>query len=202
MIDTKKVDLNLVYEDEISGLILRKILTSFSDKFNINNEFGKTGNGYIRKNIKNFNYASKVTPFLVLTDLDMHECPIQLIEKWLDFKKDENLIFRIAVREIESWVIADAEGIAEYFKIDKTRIPKNPDQIIDSKQTLINLAKLSKSKTIKSGIVPRNGSTSKQGIQYNILIGKFIRDFWKLERAKTRSESLQRATNALTNFTP
>jgi len=50
---------------------------------------------------KNWNAAAAAgTPILLLTDLDQHPCPLGLIEGWLDVEPHANLIFRVAVREL------------------------------------------------------------------------------------------------------
>ncbi|MDF2210039.1 hypothetical protein L1F28_15070 [Arthrospira platensis NCB002] len=42
--------------------------------------------------------------YLVLTDLDKSECPLAIINEWLKSQpKHPNLLFRVAVKEVESW---------------------------------------------------------------------------------------------------
>lgn len=56
--------------------------------------------------MKGFNFAARLTPFLVLADLDRIECAPKLIRDWLPVEKHPNPVFRVAVREVESWVQA------------------------------------------------------------------------------------------------
>ena len=43
------------------------------------------------------------------------------------------MIFRIAVREVESWIIADKEGIAEFLNVAVANFTDLPDNISDPK---------------------------------------------------------------------
>lgn len=191
--------INVVYEDAISEFVILKILNSFNGKFTHNESFGGRGNGYIKKNLPGFNQASQTTPFLVLTDLDRIECPIILLKDWMKFDKHPNLIFRIAVREIESWLIADQKGFSKFLGISEINIDKNPDQLSDPKNTLVNLVKKSRKRTIKEDIIPIN-SNAMIGPNYNEQLINYVENYWSLSRAIINSESLKRTIKRLDNF--
>jgi len=53
------------------------------------------GFGYLKKMINGFNNAAKTAPVLVLTDLDMSECPPTLIQNWLKVRKHHNPPYNI-----------------------------------------------------------------------------------------------------------
>ena len=154
----------------------------------------------IKKGIAGFNAASVYTPFFVLTDLDNHECPIELMNNWLPPEgRNQNLIFRIAVREIESWILSDREGFASFIDISIQNIPRNPDLEPDAKQTLINLVKKSRRRRIKEDIIPRNEYVA-QGPNYNDRLMEYVLETWDINRAGQNSDRLKRAINHLNKF--
>ncbi len=193
------IGINLVFEDAVSGFLMTKILAEFGDKFYVGTSYSEGGFGYIRSNISGFNQAAVVTPFFVLTDLDRYECPQFLREEWLTVPAKPNLIFRVAVREVEAWILADAEGLSEFIGVNKVNFPSNPDVEIDPKVTLINLVKRSRNRRIKDDIVPKN-EYAKIGPNYNERLMTFIGEKWDISRAISRSQSLKRAYDCLDRF--
>jgi hypothetical protein len=193
------ISINLVFEDAISEFIMMKLLDSFKDKFRYGISYSANGFGYIKSNINGFNQASIAVPFFVLTDLDNHSCPPELINDWLNSAINSNLIFRIAVREVESWLLADIEGFSSFTGVAQVNFPINPELEDDPKQVLINLVRRSRNRSIREDIVPINNN-ARIGPNYNERLMEFVSDFWSLERAISRSESLSRACNRLNEF--
>jgi len=194
--------INLAIEDSLSESLLKKIIGFFSCSFIIGTCYIRSGKGYLKKNIRGFNNAAKGTPFLLLTDLDSAECPPLLIKEWLPYPKNKNLIFRVAVHEIESWLMAHRESFAKFLGIKKTKIPEKVDAIPDPKQFLINLARHSKYREIRDAIVPRPGSSAKYGSDYNGKLIYFVQNHWDVKEAIKYSPSLNRAFNAIKTFKP
>ncbi|TAF94891.1 MAG: hypothetical protein EAZ14_12175 [Runella slithyformis] len=196
------ITLNLVFEDVLSEFVMYKMVEHFRPKYRIGNSYSDRGFGYIKKGISGFNAASVYTPFFVLTDLDKHECPVALMNKWLPTEnRNQNLIFRIAVREIESWILSDREGFASFIGISIENIPTKPDLEADAKQTLINLVRKSRKRRIKEDIVPRSEYAA-VGPNYNDRLMEYILENWDIGRATQNSDSLKRAINHLNKFQP
>lgn len=194
------ITLNLVFEDELSEFVMQKIIAQFGSKYRVGYSYSGGGFGYIKKGIAGFNAASVYTPFFVLTDLDNHECPIELMNNWLPPEgRNQNLIFRIAVREIESWILSDREGFASFIDISIQNIPRKPDLEPDAKRTLINLVKKSRRRRIKEDIIPRNEYVA-QGPNYNDRLMEYVLETWDINRAVQNSDSLKRAINHLNKF--
>ncbi|MGH8244991.1 MAG: hypothetical protein ACREUU_01005, partial [Gammaproteobacteria bacterium] len=107
------------------------------------------GSGYLRKTIRGWNRAAQGVPFVVLTDLDQHECPAALLGAWLPEPRHANLVFRIAVREVEAWLLADVENLASFLKVRSSAIPRNPDAVLDPKGALIGAARRSRSAEVR-----------------------------------------------------
>jgi hypothetical protein len=202
-----EIPINLAYEDIVSLEILLRLLKSPSvasseRRFSVGVLFHGRGYGYLKKNISGFNKASKGMPFLILTDLDDTECTPKLIQEWLPEAKNHNRIFRIAVREVESWILADGNGFAKFLGISRDKLSKNPDELNNPKAHLINLTRASRKRDLREDIVPRAGSTAKQGPAYNERLGSFVRGYWSPSRARKHSASLDKALRALESFIP
>jgi len=141
-------------------------------------------------------------PHIVLTDLDMGECAPTLLNEWLLVPAHHNLLFRVAVREVESWVLADRDRFAKFIGIRKTLVPVNADAIDDPKSCLINLTRKSRKRNLREDIVPIEGSTAKQGPDYNGRLISFVEEFWNPYEAMHNSPSLERAIKAVETFQP
>jgi hypothetical protein len=157
-----------------------------------------SGHGYgnIKRNINNYNKAAKHIPFFVLTDLDQNECAPSLINEWIDGTQSSKLLFRIAVREVESWLLADRSGISKLFDIDKALVPLSPDGLSDPKAKLISLAKKSNNRKLRLEIMPADQFTS-IGPGYNVVLCNFVNTSWNLQEARSNSPSLDKAMKAL-----
>lgn len=191
--------ISLVSEDELSENVMTRILKSFPNKYEIANTYLGHGYGYLKSKIRGFNQASVCQPFFMLTDLDLYECPLALIADWIDFNKHKNFIFRVAVREVESWLLADKEGLSRFFSLSVVNFPDSPDSLSDPKNTLINLARKSRKRHIREDIVPINSNAS-IGPNYNSCLSDFVFNHWDLQNALVRSKSLCRTWERLGQF--
>lgn len=192
--------LNLATEDRLSEVTLRRILAGFGDRFTVANAYSRGGFGYLKNRIRGFNDASAITPFLMLTDLDTSTCAPALISSWLPCAKHPNFLFRVAVREVESWLLADGSGIAKFLGVAETVIPKRPDDLPDPKRELIAIAKRSRKRDVRESIVPSIGTSAQQGPDYNGVLGQFVSHQWDPELARQRSLSLDRTIECLARF--
>lgn len=162
--------------------------------------YGLKGIGYIRKSIAKFNAAARIHPYLVLADLDSVECAPSLLKDWLPAPREPKLILRIAVCEIESWVMADRAGFARFLGISRSVIPRDADALPDPKKTLIQLAARTRRRELREAIEPPPGSTRVQGPDYNGALVPFVRDLWDPGAAAKNSDSLRRAILGLDEF--
>lgn len=191
--------MTLAVEDYLSEAVARKMLHQSDNNYCVTNCLGRKGFGYLKSKINAFNMASKTLPFFVLTDQDSG-CPPEKINKWLNSEPNSNLIFRIAVMEIESWVMADRKAIAGFLSIPIANFPYNMDDLSDPKQFLLTKAKKSRKRRLIEDIAPRAGSTAKIGPNYNARLSDFVRNSWDVYKAMECSESLSRAFRNLQKF--
>lgn len=195
------IPINFATEDELSELVLFRILERIG-RYAVGTAYRRGGFGYLRRTIHGWNTAARGIPFIVLTDLDTYPCPPELINEWLPYGKHPNLLFRIAVREVEAWLLADPANLSQFLNVRRTLIPTPPDAIVDAKAALVGVASRSRSKVIRESIVPKPGSTAKQGPDYNGRLGTFVREHWNVDVAKANSDSLSRTLDRLESFRP
>ena len=196
------IPVNLAVEDVLSECVLKKILEHVDRGFAVGRVFNNRGNSQLKKNVKGYNHAATSgTPFVVLTDLDEQECPLRLIDDWFGSKpKHHNLIFRVAVREVEAWLLADRRGFARSLGLRYEMVPNAVETIEDPKRKLFEVVQQSRLRTVKDDILPSPGAHIGRG--YNSRLCSFVSDQWNIDVARSASESLDRAVRALERFTP
>ena len=199
---SEPIPISVAVEDELSEAIALRLLEESPGNFQVGRPYRRSGFGYLKKNMPGFNKAARGTPFFVLTDLDRRPCPSALIADWLSQPKHPNLILRVAVREVESWLLADDDGLSKFLGISKTLVPRAPDTLDDPKKSLILLAARSKFSNLRAAIVPPPKSIRVQGPDYNGPLAKFAQEKWNLRAARQRSPSLDRALLAIERFKP
>ncbi len=155
------------------------------------------GKSKLDQKLPGYNNAARNAPWLVLRDMDQDApCAPTLVERLLPAPA-RYMRLRIAVHQGESWLLADAERIAAFLHVQIDAIPLSPDALVNAKQTLVNLARTSRSRDIRSALVPPEGSTASVGRQYTSVITEFVQEHWRPGVAARRSESLARCINAL-----
>lgn len=192
----------LAVEDVLSEGVLRKLLSQSRNQFAVGQVFSRGGNGYLRSKVLAWNQAAAHLPILLLTDLDNVNCPSQLKSQWLPNSCHSNLLFRVAVREVESWLLADASNMAQFLGCLERVIPQAPESIENPKQHLIDLARSAKSKATKERLVPRPHSTATQGPDYNSCLLEFVQNKWDPIKAAKRAQSLAKTMERIDAFSP
>src|SRR5262249_9439426 len=132
------------------------------------------------------------SPWLVVRDLDHDdECGAALASALMP-SPTKWMRFRIAVRETESWLLADRESLASYLRIQRALVPVHPETLPDPKQALVNLARRSRSRAIVADMVPRLGVSAPVGPAYTARVSEFALQHWRPEIAAASSPSLRR----------
>lgn len=192
--------INIVVEDSLSEAVVQTILRQTPYRAGVC--LGKRGAGFIKQRIGGLNKAARWSPYIVLTDLDNGECPATLIQSWLPERRSPYLVFRVAVREIEAWVLADTKTFADFLGVQQGLIASNVEEIPDPKQELIKIVGKSKNRELRDAIVPPAGSTRKQGPDYNGRLISFVENFWSAARASKNAPSLKSMIQRLDEFRP
>lgn len=190
----------LVAEDELSMAVMERIVAASDRQFVVTRRLVERGFGNIRKSIPKYRNASHVVPHIVLTDLDNGECPHALRIEWGALELPDRMLFRVAVRETESWLLGDRSGFAQFASIDKKKITQTPEGLADPKETLINLVRASRSKRLASELVPEAGSAARVGPLYGKRLVSFVNESWSIDEATAACPSLQRMRQRLAAF--
>ena len=187
-------------EDDLSESTARAVLrVVFGASVELRRLHGKRAGGFgqIQKNILKYMNLAAQYPVLLVTDLDTWACPPALIAEWFGGRGiPSSMSFRVAVREIEAWLLADTDGFADYVGVSRRAVPTDVDSLADPKSTLISLAKKGR-REIRAEIVPGKRNHSPQGLGYNTVLSHFVEEKWSATVASNNSESLKRAISDL-----
>jgi len=195
--------LYFVREDQPSEDVIKKLVDLIlpqTDYWPINTTRG--GFGHIKTNIKGYYQSFVNVPCFVLTDLDDRPCAPGLMTEWLGQSPPyrSNFIFRVAVREVEAWLLADHGAIAKFLGLNKEYVSREiieADRLPDPKLKLLQLALRTKKSDLQKDMLRLENGSPRQGPAYNMRIGEYISKYWDIRNAAVFSDSLKRAVNAL-----
>lgn len=152
MINDTPIKISAAVEGDLDAVVLKRLIkfTGFSPGI----IYGKHGKPFIMQHLSGYNQSARFIPWVVLVDLDMDfDCAPLLKEQRLP-NSSQFMCFRIAVRSVESWLLADIEHLAKFLRISATKIPSNPETIQNPKKFLTSLAQNSIRKEIREDMVP------------------------------------------------
>ena len=157
----------------------------------------RNGSGYLKSKVESWRQLAGQQVVLLLTDLDQIDCPVALRNEWLGTRPvPDRLLLRIAVREIESWVLADHDAMRKLIG-DRGKLPPAPDELGDPKAFLLNMVRKYAPRDVKQDLLAERGAMASQGLGYNRRLVAWVKSDWSPDRAAARSPSLLRARQAL-----
>lgn len=190
-----------VVEDILQDAVLRKTISTFRRDITIIGTIGFRGNSYIKEKLKSFNDASNGFPHIIITDLDQYPCVSALMDDWginFQFNRiNRNLLFRIAEKEIEAWILADRQSFANFMGVSVRKIPDDTAIIPDPKQYIFSLARRSQNKEMID-LIPKG--TALQGPGYNSILQNFVIEHWDPIKALDHNRSLRKAIERINHF--
>ena len=187
-------ELYLATEDSLSERVAEKLVMDANRDLCVVVRMGLKGNGYLKQKLPELVRLANNIPVFMLTDLDRIECAPSLIADWTAGALiPQSLLLRVAVREVEAWLLADREAFSEFVGAPLNKLPANPEILADPKQALLGLVRSYGRREIKNEILPAPGSKSTVGVGYNQTLGRFVAEVWEPRRAAANSNSLARA---------
>ena len=162
------------------------------------------GKSRLLARLSGFNHAARHQPWLVLVDLNGDaDCAPEFRRRHLR-RPSRFMAFRVAVRAVEAWLLADRVRVASWLCVSEKWVPTRPDAELDPKKTLIEIAGRSASRDIRMEMVPRPGSGRSVGPLYSSRLIEFIQNErwgWRPPAAARSSESLERCLRDLRRLT-
>ena len=197
--DARLVMISAAVEGIVDAEVARKLVAEAGGE--IGNVYEKDGKPDLRKRINGYNNAARHAPWhapwLVLVDLDNDaDCAPPLRNVWLP-EPAPLLCFRIAVRQVEAWLMADHDTLADFLSVAKNKIPDDPERLPNAKEAMVNLARRSRRQAIFRDMVPRQGSGRSVGPAYSSRMIEYIDRHWRPQVAAHRADSLRRAIACL-----
>ena len=153
------------------------------------------GKDFLDKRITSFNAAAHYNPWLVLRDGD-GVCAADLSAQLLP-RPAQYMCFRVVVPAIEAWLLADRQAFATALAVGATQLPEYPEDIVEVKRCVIELASRSRSRSVREDLPPRPQSGRHEGQGYAQFLIGFINETWHPNRAAKNAPSLRRAIKRL-----
>lgn len=144
--------------------------------------------------------AARHSPWLVVWDLDQSAACAPSFLRTLSETPTASFRLRIAVRSVESWLLADHEAFGAFFGVSVPRIPVQPESLDRPKETLIHLCRESTHRHIREGVPPPAGSAVAVGPGYVSTLLEFVSTAWAPDRAAVRSPSLAGTIRAMASL--
>jgi hypothetical protein len=193
-----RVFISAVVEGDVDDAVARRLISLVGAGIGpVHVKYGKSA---LVAKLPGYNAAARHSPWLVLIDLDDDaECAPAYVDTCVP-DRSTGLCFRVAVREVESWLLADRERIARFLSVPIRLIPGDPDRIPNPKATMVDLASRSRRRDIRLDMVPRLESGRNVGPAYNSRLVEFVRDRqhgWRPERGARASTSLEKCIASL-----
>lgn len=189
----------VVAEDQLTQAVLHKCISGVLPAYSVARTEVMGGRGNVQRNLRAYAALAQRMPVLIGVDLDGDECASKLLGGWGRLPPQAGLLLRVAVREIEAWVLADQRRVASFIGAALNEVPRRPDELADPKRSLLELARAHAKSELKADLVPRNYDASypRIGRAYNLRLCAFVAEKWRPHVARKKSASLERAMVAL-----
>lgn len=198
MVVREFVAITAAVEGDVDEAVVRCLIEHIQGKTRA--VYGRTGKSHLQRRLSGYNQAARFSPWIVLVDLDHDaECAPPFRNSWLP-DPSEHMCFRVAVRAVEAWLMADREHLARFLTVNIARIPQNVETVDHPKLTMVDIARHSRRREIREDMLPRTGSGRVVGPAYTARLIEFVmggRNGWRPEVAAERSESLKRCLRCL-----
>lgn len=191
------MSVTIAVEDAVSGAVATRLIARYAPQHEFTRVIVLGGINNLKARMRNLiQTAGREDLVLVLADMDHPDgCPLYRVSELSGgFTLPRNLLLRIVMPEIESWIMADRSGIAQWLNIPANIVPRYPESLNDPKRALVQLASRSRNRTLRQRIAPAHVlGTHRTGAGYNILLREFVTQHWNPDAARINAPSLARA---------
>jgi hypothetical protein len=195
---TQPVTITVAVEGVLDEAVVQILLKHLGAR--IGRVYGRQGKPHLERSLGGYNEAARLGPWLVLLDLDSDADCAPILRAKLLATESPMMLLRIAVPEIESWLLADRERFARFTGVALSVVPRMPEAEANPKRSVVDLARRSRRRDIRADLVPRTGSGRSEGPGYTSRMIEFVLDRengWRPEVAEENADSLRRCVAAL-----
>src|SRR2546428_1532903 len=137
----------VVGEGDIDVAILKRVLRDHG--MEVAHAYPTGGKPSLDRNLQGYNNAARHSPWVVLRDLNGDApCASALVQTLLPLPST-HMRLRIAVRAVESWLLADAEAMGRFLGVRVAHIPPQPETVNRPKLEIVNLARRSRLHSVR-----------------------------------------------------
>ncbi|NTU63766.1 MAG: DUF4276 family protein, partial [Chloroflexi bacterium] len=148
-----RVTISAAVEGPTDEAIARRLIEAAGAEIGV--VYGKHGKASLLQRLNGYNSAAGFAPWLVLVDLDRDADCVPPFRAACLPQPANTMCFRVAVHEVEAWLMADRQAMAHFLSVPMARIPLYPDQTPEPKRLIIDVAQRARRREIREGIVPR-----------------------------------------------
>lgn len=192
---------NLLVEGLLDETVMARVLRHVG--LEVGNVYGRSGRNQLLSRLEAYNRAARNFRWVTLIDLESDtRCTPQFARETLPLPSP-CMCFRVAVRSVEAWLMADRDGLAGFLQIPVDAIPHAPETLVRPKLDMVNLARRSRSSRVRRDMVPRPDSGSAQGPAYTSMLQEFVAGCdrpWRPDVAAEVAQSLRRCMGAVASL--
>lgn len=159
----------------------------------------------IRKRMSSHAQAAQYYPRILFVDGD-HHCPKELRVEMEGLSHitpvPAGLIIRVVDVCVESWILADRDGLAAFCGLSPSAIPDSAalERMGSHKEVLLNVLSKARIKDVREAMVRRTKGELSFGPLYGRRLADFASRHWSAVRAADHNDSLARALARLTQL--
>ena len=183
-----------VVEGSIDEAVVRKLFAETG--IQCGTIYPQKGRDQLLKKLPAYNQSARFCCWFAIWDLDQKPCPPSFRDAVIRTFPDgqsPGLQICIAVRAVEAWFMADRGPLARHLSVPQGKIPVRPEAVDNPKRAVVDLARQSRSPTLKDDVVPSERSGRSVGRGYTTTMIEFVQKKWCPVRASHRAPSLDRA---------
>jgi hypothetical protein len=193
-------EINYAVEGIVDAAVARRLITHCGGALGLERVMG--GKSRLDPVIERYAQSARFLPWFILRDMD-HDADCGPALRFNKLAANvEYLCFRIAIRSVEAWLLADRASLVQFLRIPASQMPEHPEALANPKTTIVNLGRRSASLNVRRAIVPREGAGASEGPEYAAFMVEFAGSHWRPEVANKVDphSSLSRAIRCLTEL--